>query len=211
MTETNVIAMTVAAQYESADDAPTVHRIISPSGDVFGAVAVLDPATATPARLDAIALAAANCRRLILRFEPNDDTPAWLPEPRRVFEQCAQLLQSAAASHSLEPVIWPLAGAAVSDAPSIATFLRSYPAWRFIFDPAALLVPDMLDRAQEHLTRLHEALGSHDRIAAAVIGVPTAIRGKVIAVHPGDGPLAAFTQALRIRCLAPETPLLAIQ
>ncbi len=211
MTETNVITIGVAAQYESADDAPTVHRIISPSGDVFGAVAVIEPATATAARLDAVAKAADNCRRLILRFEPKDDAPAWLPEPRRAFEQCAQWAQFAAARHTLEPVIWPLAGGAVSDAPSIATFLRSHPAWRFILDPAALLVPEMLHRAQEHLTRLYEALGGHDRVAAAVIGAPTELQGRVIAVHPGQGLLAAFAESLRTRYIAPGTPLLAIQ
>jgi hypothetical protein len=66
-----------------------------------------------------------------------------------------------ASAISARVVWWPLATDVISDGPSLLTFLRSRPQRRFLFDPHGLLTEAMLPKAEDHLARLEEALGTH--------------------------------------------------
>lgn len=62
----------------------------------------------------------------------------------------------------------PHAAQVLSDVPSCLLFLRSAAAEgvQLVLDPVALLTPAMLDRAEEHLERILEALAGHPGVAA---------------------------------------------
>jgi hypothetical protein len=108
------------------------------------------------------------------RLDRPDHSLAWLPASRQRFESFCTALEKTfkdgptTGSYPLQLLIWPHALGAVSDAPSLHTFLRLRPAWGFIFDPAALVTPAMLPSLDDHLSRLFDAFASHPRAAAAL-------------------------------------------
>jgi hypothetical protein len=92
------------------------------------------------------------------------ETPAWLPENRAEF-----LRRVDAIAGPRELWIWPTCGGAISDVPSLLTFLRTRPQWKFILDPVSMLTPSLLPRLDDHMRRLFDALGSHDQLGATLI------------------------------------------
>jgi hypothetical protein len=58
---------------------------------------------------------------------------------------------------------------AVSDVPSTLGFLRARPPWRLVLNPAAMLAPSMLPRAEEHLERIADVLAGHPRLAGVIV------------------------------------------
>lgn len=65
----------------------------------------------------------------------------------------------------------PRAGDVLSDMPSCAAFLRARSGGPFalLLDPAAMLTPDMLPRAEDHLARMFAALTGHPSVAGVVL------------------------------------------
>ncbi len=94
---------------------------------------------------------------------------AWMPASRGRFTAWCDRVERWAAAMGAEPVIWPVATGVISDVPSVMTFLRARPRWRLLFDPVGLLTHSMLPRAEEHVTRLFQALGQHPALIATVL------------------------------------------
>ena len=73
--------------------------------------------------------------------------------------------------------LWPAVDHVLSDVPSITGFLRRHaegvgtpgPRVRLLFDPASMLAPSMLARAEDHLSRVFEALAAHPATAAVLL------------------------------------------
>lgn len=109
---------------------------------------------------------------LILRsgwaLDDDGHSRSWLPENRACLNQFLTSFLSQDASTELW--LLPRAGDVVSDVPSIATLLRSVggPRLGVVLDPAAILTPSMLERAEEHLDRVRTTLGSAPGVRAVV-------------------------------------------
>ena len=179
----------------SAADAPPVHRIIAPEGDAFGTLLALDIRSddEAPILLAAQCAAAEPPERLIVWPAPiaRDDLP-WMPALRKRFEdRCDRVAEIAPGS---TPTLWPHAACAAGDAPSLATFLRARPAWRFVFDPLSMLTPDMLAEAPDHLARLFELLGGHAQSVAVVMGAGRVVGERVVPVSPEGDDEAAVAE-----------------
>lgn len=82
----------------------------------------------------------------------------------------------------------PGAGEVVSDIPSCLTLLRSPVAARvgLVVEPAGLLTPSMVERADDHLERIYSALGEHPGVDAVVLSSPDA-RARPVGLHHGEG------------------------
>lgn len=99
-----------------------------------------------------------------------DDRPAWMPGGRESLDAFLRAIPAGA-----EVWLWPAADHALSDVPSIAGFLRRHaqvaggPRVRLLFDPASLLAPSMLARADDHLSRMFEALAAHPSTGAILL------------------------------------------
>lgn len=179
------IAGLIPGCVSSAADAPPVHRIVSPDGDAFGTLLALDIRSddEAPIRLAARSPEAGAPERLIVWPTPipRDDLP-WMPALRNRFEErCDRAAEIAPDS---TPTLWPHAACAAGDAPSLATFLRTRPAWRFVFDPLSMLTPEMLAEAPDHLARLFELLGGHAQSVAVVSGAGRVSGERVVPVAP---------------------------
>lgn len=96
-----------------------------------------------------------------------DGPPAWMPGQRARAMMGLEALERMA--HGRKLVLWPRATDAVSDVPSILTFLRGHPGWEFMLDPMALMTEEMLPRRMEHAMRMLEALGAHPALAGIVV------------------------------------------
>ncbi|MBL8999890.1 MAG: hypothetical protein JNK25_01995 [Phycisphaerae bacterium] len=167
--------------FSSAREASAVHRILDAAGRGFGTVIPLHVGmhdrTTRPVAADPEAE-----RHIFYPLPPAEGELSWLPGARARFEAACD----SAAADLHEPVLWPHSACAVGDAPSLATFLRARPRWRFIFDPISLLTPAMLDNAEEHLSRWCEVLGTHPRAAAVVIGSGLVVGDRVIPCGDGE-------------------------
>jgi hypothetical protein len=121
---------------------------------------------------------------IVLRSLVKGDAPAWLPASRRAWDDRLALLTALAQRHAVRPLLWPHAQDVVSDVPGIVTFCRAQPTphddtapaadrgWGVLLDPAALLTPDMLTNAGDHLARVRDALDIdcvRARVAAVVL------------------------------------------
>ncbi len=119
---------------------------------------------------------------------PDSPSPPWLPSARAAVE--AALLEIESAYPLANLLLWPHADGAISDAPSLRTFLRSRGVsaggrWRFIYDAAALLTPPMRTNIDDHLLRWSEVLVTHPDLAAVVL-----CEHSPMASLPGPMPLA---------------------
>jgi hypothetical protein len=119
---------------------------------------------------------------------PDSPSPPWLPSARAAVE--AALLEIESAYPLANLLLWPHAYGAISDAPSLRTFLRSRGVsaggrWRFIYDAAALLTPPMRTNTDDHLLRWSEVLLTHPDLA----GVLLCEHSPAVPV-PGPTPLA---------------------
>lgn len=104
--------------------------------------------------------------------EDFDAMPPWLPSARANVD--AALLEIEARNPDASLVLWPHAAGAISDAPSLRTFLRSRGVsaggrWRFVYDAAALLTLAMRENVEDHLVRWSEVLLTHPDLAAVVV------------------------------------------
>lgn len=129
-------------------------------------------------------------RWIAVRGGIRTDKPAWLPETRAEFHRRVDGIRG-----PRELWIWPTAGGAISDVPSLLTFLRTRPQWKFILDPVSMLTPALLPRLDDHMRRLFDALGSHDQLGATVIS-SCEVRGDEL-VHVPSSHLPQFDQELR--------------
>jgi len=147
-----------------------------PVGVVIG-----DEPGAMPARLGALPR--------IVRSAPLGGGLAWLSPARAAWFARADALERAPGGAPL--VIYPRARDVISDVPSTLTFLRSRPAWRLMLDPAELLTPEMVERAEEHLTRFADTLAQHE----AMLGV---------VLPSDDDPLAKLVRRLIVPVIGPS-------
>lgn len=95
-----------------------------------------------------------------------DSLPAWMPGQRARAMMGLAAMERVARGRTL--CLWPRATDAISDIPSILSFMRAHAAWTFLLDPAALLTPEMQPHAEDHATRMLEALGDHPAMIALV-------------------------------------------
>src|SRR5262245_4742024 len=131
----------------------------------------LDPLTATPDEVSEIASLAGQAARIVVRTRGEPEL-AWMPAARSAFERLVAVLEGANVPNLC---LWPHAAAAVSDVPSILSFMAApgrADRWRFLLDPVSLLTPSMMARAEDHLTRLFEALAQHPSLAAVLLAEP---------------------------------------
>jgi len=92
------------------------------------------------------------------------ETPGWMPSARAEFLGFLDQLGSMG-----ERWIWPMAGEAIADAPSVLSFLRSRNNWRFVLCVADLLVPSLESRMDDHVRRLLEALAGHPQLGLVLV------------------------------------------
>lgn len=142
---------------------------------------------------------------------------AWLPSRRDAGAQALADVEAYAAAHDIRPILWPTARGHISDLPGILSFLRGREAagarWRFILDLCALLTPDILRDAEEHMRINAETLSLRPELFGAVVGVPRVVDGERVEAlppAPGEsGERARFVTGLLARTLPADTPLLA--
>lgn len=113
--------------------------------------------------------------------EGEEPQPLWLAGPRAEWSRCATHVQGLCAAAGRTPVVWARLGDVLSDAPSLLTFVRSSPAWRFVVEPLGLLTPEMHRNAAEHLERLGELLFGHHACAGVVVGAGKGVPGGSVA------------------------------
>lgn len=138
-------------------------------GDEVGAVCLIDPLDGErpEERGREVALRSPASAIIILSgsLDPMAEPFAWMPRMRSRFEAFAAGIEEGLATRvgGGRPMIWPHASGAVSDAPSLQTFLRTRQdrGWSFVFDPAWLLTPDMMATAHDHCLRMFDLLGGH--------------------------------------------------
>lgn len=92
--------------------------------------------------------------------------PAWMPAARAEFLRRADAVGAAGKG---ELLIWPRAGGAVADVPSVLSFVRARPRWKFVLDPVSVMVPSLLERVDDHLRRIFEALGASEQVGAVAL------------------------------------------
>jgi hypothetical protein len=124
----------------------------------------------------------------MIRSVPLSDAPAWLPGPRSEFlAYCEQVEKR----FSNPLCLWPTAAGAVSDTPSLRSFLaggeQRNRAWSFLFDPISLLTPAMLAKAEDHLTRLFETFADHPARYAILLADAAVVGEQVVPVPLGSG------------------------
>lgn len=135
--------------------------------------------------------------------------PAWMPTARAAFLDRAD--QHAAAVKG-ECWVWPLAGGAVADAPSVLSFVRARPRWKFVLDPVSMMVPRLLERAGDHLRRIFEVLGSSDQLGAVVISSCAAVGERLVHTEfTGDAPFDRELLQWWGGCARPEIPVILLQ
>jgi len=147
---------------------PAVVSLDEPEGESFAAVSEINPLTCAPAEAAAALLeTAAGAPRLISwtgtladdLFER--DPMSWLPRPREAFAALCDALAPRLIERDLR-ILWrPHARHVIADAQTARAFLNDRPDGPFeiVFEPTALLEPEMLDAAETHLERAFEALG----------------------------------------------------
>ncbi len=121
----------------------------------------------------AAAVAQAPPESVLLRTEPAvvhaDETAdpilPWMPAARTAFQTAAETLLTKPPAVG-EYWLWPSAGGVLSDVPSTQTFFRSTTGFRLFLDPASLLTPAMIPKAEDHLNRIMAGLGS---LASAIL------------------------------------------
>jgi hypothetical protein len=128
---------------------------------------------------------------IILRAHATQGAPAWLPGPRAQF--LAQIQQLEAAAPQAQLCLWPTPLAAISDIPSLRSFLiaaqdRARP-WLFLFDPVSMLTPAMLPKAEDHFTRLFESLANHPARWATLLSDATTREDELVPAPLGTSPL----------------------
>lgn len=110
---------------------------------------------------------------ILLRTEPsassadsNDEpTLPWMPAARTAFQKDIESLRANPPEVG-EYWLWPSTGGVLSDVPSTQTFFRSTAGFRLLLDPASLLTPAMIPKAEDHLERIMAGLGE---LASAVL------------------------------------------
>ena len=143
-------------------------------GTPVGALSLLDPLECDePEASGRRAAAESPANRLIIfsgSFDPGSEQFGWMPRVKARFEAFATGVEEGMAARGGTSVIWPHAMGAISDAPSLQTFLRTRQdrGWSFVFDPASLMTDAMRPLAQDHFVRLFDLLGSHHAAAIFV-------------------------------------------
>lgn len=123
--------------------------------------------------MDAARVARPAAESILLRTEPakgsvEDDGPPmlpWMPAARSAFQAAIETLRSKPPAVG-EFWLWPSCGGVLSDVPSTQTFFRGTAGFRLFLDPASLLTPAMIPKAEDHLDRIMAGLGS---LASAVL------------------------------------------
>ena len=87
--------------------------------------------------------------------DDGDDLP-WMPHARARFDAAVDLLATKGGPFWL----WPSAVGVLSDVPSTQSFFRArtHQPFHLFLDPASLLTPAMLPKAEDHLARIFSAL-----------------------------------------------------
>jgi hypothetical protein len=117
--------------------------------------------------------------------------PSWMPRSRDLFGAFVAELEAAAPDRPLW--VWPSAGHVISDVPSLLSFLRAHPRWRFVLDPLAMLTASMAARTEDHLVRIFESLADHDAATALVLPArPSVLVDRLASKHwPAGRPVIA--------------------
>ncbi|MFI4897013.1 MAG: hypothetical protein ACIARR_04225 [Phycisphaerales bacterium JB059] len=142
----------------------------------------------------------------------DDDRPSphtWTPEGWKALDRWLDdtLPRLDASGHAL--LLRPDAGHILSDARSCLSILqqRQTPNLRLLLDPVAMLTPDMLPDAEDHLRRFLDALLHHPATAAVILTDATPERDRLTPRALGDGVLdPGLLDRLIERVLAAEVP-----
>jgi hypothetical protein len=143
-------------------------------GTSVGAVSLTDPLECDdPEAMGRRVAERSPTDRLIIlsgSLDPASEQHAWMPRMKARFEAFAAGVEETLEGRGGKPVIWPHALGAISDAPSLQTFLRTRQdrGWSFVFDPAWLMTADMQPLAYDHFLRFFDLLGSHPAAAIFV-------------------------------------------
>lgn len=143
------------------------------------------------------------------RFEP--DFKVWTAEGwnalRVGLAQVAPSLEAAGATLCLRPH----AGCVLSDPQSCLNFLRDDqpPGVELLLDPVAMLTPDMLEHAEDHLARAFEAVGDQRLVVGCVLAAPRLDEGRVVHAPLADFPkLGGFIREAWAASPLAERPVL---
>jgi len=98
------------------------------------------------------------------------DPRTWGPGGWKKFEATCEVLAERAGDSGIPVILRPHARHVLSDAQRCLTFLRRWEGrLGLLLDPVAMLEASMLERAEEHLDRIVEALGEHPGVAGVVV------------------------------------------
>lgn len=123
------------------------------------------------------------------RFDP--DFNVWSPAGWQALRDGVAAAADSLRKHDATLCLRPHSGCVLSDPQGCLNFLRDDPPERveILLDPVAMLTPDMLDKAEDHLGRAFEALGDQARVAGCVLAAAAEADGRVVhrplAEHPG--------------------------
>ncbi len=146
-------------------------RVVSPGG-VWAVLHTVGEVRPPESALSAPNLIVIEPARTAAPDDADSPAPPWLPSSRAAVD--AALLEIEAAHPDASLILWPHALGAISDAPSLRTFLRARGVsgggrWRFIYDAAALLTPPMRTNLDDHLLRWSEVLLTHPDLAGVLL------------------------------------------
>ncbi|MCC6952403.1 MAG: hypothetical protein IT433_13285 [Phycisphaerales bacterium] len=104
-----------------------------------------------------------------IRTPAGEGLTPWMAPARADWASRADRFEAASLGVGSTPALLPHHADVISDTPSILTFLRACPAWALILCPRWLLTPEMESRAEDHLMRIGEALGTHPALRGILL------------------------------------------
>lgn len=100
----------------------------------------------------------------------------WMGEGMRRLEEVLPWLVDQLATSGVRLCIRPHARHVISDAQSCRRLLGAFEDLEILIDPAAMLTPEMLPAAEEHIERVVESLAGHERVVGVVAANAAAVR-----------------------------------
>lgn len=97
------------------------------------------------------------------------DFRTWTPAAWEALDAACDGLLPALAERGIELCLRPHARHVLSDPQACLSFLRKHEGVRLLLDPASFMTGSMLDRAEDHVARMFEALGDHPAVAGVVL------------------------------------------
>jgi hypothetical protein len=151
--------------------------ITTADGEIFAAIEQANLAHAAPP----LPTPQAALRRIVCWSGwPGDDAPpgsgtfprdfrTWTPAGRAALASACKTWRTALSPRGVQLCLRPHARHILSDVQGTLAFLRSHPDLHLVLDPASLFAASMLQRAEDHLARIFESLGSHRTTVALLL------------------------------------------